>query len=336
MIELRLTQDDECRHRNHRDGGVAYARRRQQQQARQATLAGSAQSGRSANRNSLVADRRRRRRPDDRIYTHGGRRPCGLRGLCRSGRRLRMALRRRDLRHRHAGDAGLPGGRHLPGAGLPRLRKAVFPARVRVVGRFPARDQRDVLRQGRSGVLARVARHVLRRRSDRAGRFPARAVSPGAPMDARGPARPPHRGGRRRRTRQCADQIARVAERFRRPHRRHVRRSGRRSLPRLGCGPSEAGHRGRSCRVRTPHPRRSGDLLAADLGRGPHSADAQEAVGASGRHPACRAFEQAAVPAARLFLYRQRPGARHRRQADHRLGRGDEVAVRQDRRLACC
>ncbi len=169
-----------------------------------------------------------------RIYTHGGRRPCGVRSLCRSGRRLRMALRRRDLRHRHAGAAGVPGGRRLPGAGLPRLREAVLPAGLRVVGRFPAGDRRDVLRQGRSGIFPRVARHVLRRRSDRAGRFPARAVSAGAPMDARGPARPAHRGGRRRRTRQCADQIARVAERFRHPHRRRVRRSRRRALPRLG------------------------------------------------------------------------------------------------------
>ena len=39
---------------------------------------------------------------------------------------------------------------------------------------------------------------------------------------------------------------------------------------------------------------------------------------------------------ARLLLYRQRPGARHLRQADHRLGCRDEMAVRQDRRLACC
>ena len=41
-----------------------------------------------------------------------------------------------------------------------------------------------------------------------------------------------------------------------------------------------------------------------------------------------------ALPAALLFLRRQRPGARRVRQADRRLGRGDEMAVRQDRRIA--
>ncbi len=82
------------------------------------------------------------------------------------------------------------------------------------------------------------------------------------------------------------------------------------------------------------HTRRSGDLLAADLGREPHPADAQEAVGAAGRYPAVRPHQQAALPAALLFLHRQRAGARRVRQADRRLGRGDEMAVRQNRRIA--
>ena len=64
----------------------------------------------------------------------------------------------------------------------------------------------------------------------------------------------------------------------------------------------------------------------------PHPADAEEAVGAAGRHPPCRARQQAAVPPALLFLHRQGAGARRRRPADRRLGRGDEMAVRQDHR----
>ena len=52
-----------------------------------------------------------------------------------------------------------------------------------------------------------------------------------------------------------------------------------------------------------------------------HPADAQEAVGAPGRHPPRGAFQQAALPAALLFVHRRRPGARRVRQADHRLGR---------------
>ena len=39
--------------------------------------------------------------------------------------------------------------------------------------------------------------------------------------------------------------------------------------------------------------------------------------------------QQAALPAARLFLHRLRAGARRVRQADRRLGRRDEVALRQ-------
>src|SRR3984893_18314026 len=42
--------------------------------------------------------------------------------------------------------------------------------------------------------------------------------------------------------------------------------------------------------------------------------------------------KQAPLPPARLFLYRPGAGLRHHRQADHGLGRGHEMAVRQDRR----
>ena len=57
--------------------------------------------------------------------------------------------------------------------------------------------------------------------------LPPRAVSPGAPLDARGPARPPHRRGRRRRQRRGAHPLAGRAARFRRAHHRRVRRSRR-------------------------------------------------------------------------------------------------------------
>ena len=127
--------------------------------------------------------------------------------------------------------ARVPGRRHLPGAGVPRLREAVFPARLRLVGGVPDRHRRHVLRQGRRSVLARLARHLLRRRPARPDRLPARAVPARAPLDARRPARPPHRRGRRRRARRRADQVARRAARQRRAHRRRVRRSRRRPLP---------------------------------------------------------------------------------------------------------
>ncbi len=95
---------------------------------------------------------------------------------------------------------------------------------------------------------------------------------------------------------------------------------------------AQARHRRRPGGIRPAHARRSGDLLAADLGGKPHPADAEEAVGAAGRHPARRPLQQAAIPPALLFLHRQGAGARRRRPADRRLGRGDEMAVRQDRR----
>ena len=79
--------------------------------------------------------------------------------------------------HRRAGDARLPGRRHLSGAGIPRLREAVFPPRLRLVGRVPDRDRRLLLRQDRRSVLARLAGQLLRRRPRRADRLSARACS---------------------------------------------------------------------------------------------------------------------------------------------------------------
>ena len=119
---------------------------------------------------------------------------------------------------------------------------------------------------------------------------------------------------------------------FRRAPRRRVRRPRRRSRADRLRRPPEARHGRRPRRVRAPHPRRSRDLLAADLGREPHPADAEEALGAAGRYPPLGAHQQAALPPALLFLHRQRAGARRVRPADRRLGRRDEMAVRQARR----
>jgi FlaA1/EpsC-like NDP-sugar epimerase len=62
------------------------------------------------------------------------------------------------------------------------------------------------------------------------------------------------------------------------------------------------------------------------------SADAAQAVGAADRHSSLGAQQQAAVPAALLFLHRHRSGARRLRQADRRLGRGAEKRLRPRRR----
>ncbi len=45
----------------------------------------------------------------------------------------------RHRRHRRPCHAGVPGRRHLPGAGVPRLREAVHPARLGLVGGVPHR-----------------------------------------------------------------------------------------------------------------------------------------------------------------------------------------------------
>ena len=136
--------------------------------------------------------------PPDRDGFGRRRRFCGLRRVCRAELRLRLVLLRRHFRHCALGDAGLPGRRHLSGAGLPRAREAVHAARLRLVGGVSDRHQCFVLRQGRRPILARVARRVLCARPVRADRFPARAVPSGPALDQGGPARPPHGGGRLR------------------------------------------------------------------------------------------------------------------------------------------
>ena len=94
-------------------------------------------------------------------------------------------LFRRHRRHLADRTAGVSGGRHLPGSGVSRPRKAIYAARVGVVGRVPARDCRVVLRQSRRSILPRLARQLLRGRADRAARVSPRAVSPGATLDSR-------------------------------------------------------------------------------------------------------------------------------------------------------
>ena len=196
----------------------------------------------------------------------------------------------RHPRHRRARDAGVPGRRHLPGAGVPRLREAVFPARLGLVGGVPASSSasrsspRPATSSRASGsapstsvgllvlIAFRRALFLLVRRWTREGRLDRRTVIVGA--DERG---------------EALIDVARRAARLRRPHHRRVRRPQRRPLADRRRRPAEARHRRRPRRVRPPHPHRSRDLLAADHGREPHPADAQEAVGAAGRHPARRA-----------------------------------------------
>jgi len=54
----------------------------------------------------------------------------------------------------------------------------------------------------------------------------------------------------------------------------------------------------------------------------------EEIVGAAGRHPAFRSHQQAALPSPAPIPISQGPNPRCLRGADHRLGSGDEVAVR--------
>ncbi len=238
------------------------------------------------------------------------------------------ALFRRHLRHRRVVDAGVPDRRHLPGAGLPRLREAVHAAGLGVVGGLPRRHRRLVLLQDRRDVLARLARLVLCLRPVRAHRLAQGSVLRRAQMDARRPPHPPHGDRRRRRARRQGDRRTAQAEGFRRRDHRLLRRPQRRPRRRRMRRPAQARQRRRPGRVRPPHPRRPGDLLAADRGGRPHPADAEEAVGAAGRHPARRPHQQAAVPPAFLLLHRQGAGDRRVRPPDRRLGRGDEMAVR--------
>ena len=154
----------------------------------------------------------------------------------------------------------------------------------------------------------------------------------GAQLGARGPARPPHHhrrlGPERRATGRGAQGPGRFGHRYprriRRPQ-RHPRAGDLRRQPE-----TRQGRRHR--RVRPPHPRRPRAVRAADFGGDADPRNAEEIVGAAGGHPAFRPHQQAALPPPLLFLSRQGPDARRVRGADHRLGSGDEVAVRPRRR----
>ena len=198
-----------------------------------------------------------------------------------------------------------------------------------------ADDGARLLRQGRRRLLARVDCLLVCFGSVDVVRRAARSFPSCQAVDQGGTPQSP-RGGRRRRPRgRGADQGARGLARYRYPHRRHLRRPRR---P-IGCSPIVAGY---------PKLGNIDQLVdfAAELAARPahrvaagHRREApapapQEAVGAAGRHPAVGAQQPAQVPAAHLFLYRQRAVHRHRRQADRRLGSRQEMAVRQDRRLA--
>ena len=120
--------------------------------------------------------------------------------------------------------------------------------------------------------------------------------------------------------------------RFRHRRARRVRRPQRQPRARYLRRQPEARQGRRHRRIRPPHPRRPRAVRAADLGRDAHPRNAEEAVGAAGRHPPVGAHQQAALPPPLLFLSRRGADARRVRGADHRLGPGDEVAVRPRRR----
>ena len=150
----------------------------------------------------------------------------------------------------------------------------------------------------------------------------------GAELGAPGPARPPHHRRRLGPERRKADRSA----------------AGYRTIPisissaysttattiaRSIPAPAPKTRQGRRHhRIRPAHPRRPRAVRAADLGGNAHPRNAEEAVGAAGRHPAFRPHQQAAFPSPRLFLSRQGSHPRRVRGADHRLGSGDEMAVR--------
>ena len=223
----------------------------------------------------------------------------------------------------------VPGRRHLPDPCLPQSGEPVRAPHRRVVDRVPRRGHARLLRAARRHVFAPLARELLRHRAVHALRRAACALRHRAALDPRGPARPPRGGRRRRRSGRKSRHRAERPVRLRCAPRRRVRRPRRRARADRLRRPAEARLGRRSGRVRAPHARRSGDLLAADLGRRPHPADAEEALGAAGRHPPLGAHQQAALPPALLFLHRLGAGARRVRPPDRRLGRRDEMAVRQ-------
>ena len=153
-----------------------------------------------------------------------------------------------------------------------------------------------------------------------------------ARLGTRRPARPPHHRGRLRPERRETDRGAQGPGRFGHRHSRRVRRPQRQPRARYLRRQPETRQGRRHRRIRPPHPRRPRAVRAADLGGDAHSRNAEEIVGAAGRHPPVGPHQQAALPSPLLFLSRRGPDARCLRGADHRLGSGDEVAVRPCRR----
>ena len=146
------------------------------------------------------------------------------------------------------------------------------------------------------------------------------------------PARPPHHHRRLRPERREADRGAQGPGRFGHRHSRRVRRPQRQPRARYLRRQPETRQGRRHRRIRPPHPHRPRAVRAADLGGDADSRNAEEAVGAAGRHPPVGPHQQAALPPPLLFLSRRGADAGRVRGADHRLGSGDEMAVRPRRR----
>ena len=115
-------------------------------------------------------------------------------------------------------------------------------------------------------------------------------------------------------------------------HPRRVRRPQRQPRARYLRRQPETRQDRRHRRIRPPHPHRPRAVRAADFGGDADPGNAEEAVGAAGRHPPVGPHQQAALPPPLLFLSRRGADAGRVRGADHRLGPGDEMAVRPRRR----
>ena len=229
-------------------------------------------------------------------------------------------LRRRDLR--------LPGLRDLFHRRVPVPHPSADPARSDVDAGVSGGLRDLLLRQVRRRLFPDLGGQLVQRRACEPADRPAGADRDGTPVGARRPPGPPGRHRRRRTGGQIPRACARERSGFRRAHLRRVRRSRRRTLAAGGRRHPQARNRRGSRPVHPPHPGRSRARVAAADGRGTGAADGAQAVGAAGGCPARRPYEPPAIPPPRLFLYRQRPGARYFRQADRRLEHVDEDAVR--------
>ena len=253
-------------------------------------------------------------------------------GYVAPSQRLSLGIYRGHFRHdRDRGDL-LPGFRYLRSAGVSRPAPADDADDFVLGVRVPAVHRRFVLRQTRQRGIAALALGIFLCRPGGADRRTPVPARDGARLGAPGPARPPHHHRRLRSERRKAGRGAQRPGRFRHRHPRRVRRPQRQPRARYLRRQPETRQGRRHRRIRPPHPHRPRAVRAADLGGDAHSRNAEEAVGAAGRHPAFRAYQQAALPSPLLFLSRQGPDARRVRGADHRLGSGDEVAVRPHRR----